>query len=39
VLFTSVYTDHGIGYDGLSEPGGHLLRKPYECEALARKVR
>jgi CheY-like chemotaxis protein len=39
VLFTSGYTPESILHQGKSEPGIHLLSKPYRRDTLAEKVR
>ncbi len=39
VLFMSGYSDEAISQHGVLAPGGAYLQKPFEPEALARKVR
>ena len=39
VIYTSGYTDAGIGQDGTLEPGGDFMPKPFTLDSLAHKVR
>jgi len=39
VLYMSGYTDNSIAQNGTLEPGAHFIQKPFNAEALLRKIK